>query len=64
MSAFLRTLLTRAVAVCPTLAVALAYRHDTTKMDDFNQWLNVLQSVQLPFAVIPVSGCWGGDVLW
>ncbi|GAB4814358.1 hypothetical protein N2152v2_001404 [Parachlorella kessleri] len=53
-SAFLRTLISRAVALCPTLLVALRYRHDSTKMDDLNQWLNILQSIQLPFAVIPL----------
>jgi NRAMP (natural resistance-associated macrophage protein)-like metal ion transporter len=49
-----RALLTRAVAVGPTLAVALAARKDSTRLDALNQWLNILQAVQLPFAVIPL----------
>ena len=27
------------------------------QLDTLNQWINILQSVQLPFAVIPVSRC-------
>jgi len=27
----------------------------STQLDVLNQWINILQSVQLPFAVIPVS---------
>lgn len=49
-----RALITRGVAICPTLAVAWAAREHSTVMDAFNQWLNVLQAVQLPFAIIPL----------
>lgn len=50
----LRTLVTRAVAICPTLLVALSHKNDSTKLDALNQGINILQSVQLPFAVIPL----------
>ncbi|EFN55244.1 hypothetical protein CHLNCDRAFT_7420, partial [Chlorella variabilis] len=53
-SAAMRTLVTRGVAICPTLLVALSARSDATRLDTLNQWINILQSVQLPFAVIPV----------
>lgn len=49
-----RALITRAVAVGPTLLVALSARSDSTHLDTLSQWLNVLQSVQLPFAVVPL----------
>eukprot|EP00887_Chlorella_sp_A99_P004922 scaffold4.g4922.t1 len=52
-SAFARTLITRGVAICPTLVVAWQARADSTPLDDLNQWLNILQAVQLPFAIIP-----------
>lgn len=52
-SAWLRAMITRSVALLPTLAVAIAYA-GTNEMDTLNQALNVLQSVQLPFALIPV----------
>ena len=51
---YARALVTRAVAVGPTLLVALSARKDSTKLDAFNQWLNILQAVQLPFAVFPL----------
>ena len=35
----------------PTIAVALAATKDLDKM---SSWLNVLQSVQLPFALLPI----------
>lgn len=49
-----RALLTRAVALVPTLFVAIRARDDSTKLDQLNQGLNILQSVQLPFAVVPL----------
>jgi hypothetical protein len=48
-----RALLTRSVAMVPTVAVAVAYA-GTSRMDRLNQFLNVLQSIQLPFALLPV----------
>ncbi|KAL5010450.1 hypothetical protein ScPMuIL_012755 [Solemya velum] len=46
-----RVLLTRSIAIVPTIAVALLA---TDNLDDMNNWLNVLQSIQLPFALLPV----------
>lgn len=52
-SAWSRVVITRSVALAPTLVVALISRAPN-QLDVLNQWLNVLQSIQLPFAVIPV----------
>ena len=48
-----RIVLTRSVALAPTLLVALL-AGSPNKLDVLNQWLNVLQSIQLPFAIVPV----------
>lgn len=56
LSLWLRITVTRLIAILPTLLVALAYRNSQgTQLDVLNEWLNVLNSVQLPFALIPVS---------
>ena len=49
-----RIVLTRGVALAPTLLVALL-AGSPNKLDVLNQWLNVLQSIQLPFAIVPVG---------
>jgi natural resistance-associated macrophage protein 2 len=54
-----RALVTRAVAIAPTLLVSLYARDDSTRLDVFNQWLNILQAVQLPFAVLPLLALTG-----
>ncbi|XP_050407510.2 uncharacterized protein LOC126822588 [Patella vulgata] len=46
-----RVLLTRSIAIVPTIIVAILA---TSDLDDMNSWLNVLQSVQLPFALLPI----------
>ncbi|XP_013422215.1 metal transporter Nramp4 [Lingula anatina] len=46
-----RVLLTRSIAIVPTIIVALTAHQD---IDFLNSWLNVLQSVQLPFALLPI----------
>ncbi|ESO86784.1 hypothetical protein LOTGIDRAFT_128586, partial [Lottia gigantea] len=46
-----RVLLTRTIAILPTIVVATAA---TDHLDDMSSWLNVLQSVQLPFALLPI----------
>ena len=46
---FKRALFTRAVAIIPSLLIAFVHNHD-----DFNHYLNILQAVQLPFAIIPL----------
>lgn len=44
------------MALVPALLVAVLTRNNdsSTALDSLNQWLNLLQSVQLPFALIPV----------
>lgn len=54
MNPFKRALLTRAVSLIPALAVALSSSSSSSSLDVLNQWLNILQSVQLPFAIIPL----------
>lgn len=49
----LRIMISRGVALVPTLLV-LFLTSTPNKLDMLNQWLNVLQSVQLIFALIPV----------
>ena len=47
--------ITRSVALVPTLLVSLLYRQPGgTELDTLNEWLNVLQSMQIPFALLPV----------
>ncbi|KAF6254916.1 natural resistance-associated macrophage protein-domain-containing protein [Scenedesmus sp. NREL 46B-D3] len=64
-SPWLRILLTRSVALVPALVVSLLTRNDSgsTALDALNQWLNLLQSVQLPFALIPVLAFNGSEAL-
>ncbi|CAK8697300.1 unnamed protein product [Clavelina lepadiformis] len=47
-----RILLTRSIAICPTLLLAVF--SDITHLTGLNDLLNVLQSLQLPFALVPV----------
>lgn len=51
-SRFARVLLTRSIAITPTLIVAVF--QDVTQLTGMNDFLNVLQSLQLPFALIPI----------
>ncbi|XP_047428743.1 natural resistance-associated macrophage protein 2-like [Mugil cephalus] len=51
-SRFARVLLTRSIAITPTLLVAIF--QDVRHLTGMNDFLNVLQSMQLPFALIPV----------
>jgi natural resistance-associated macrophage protein 2 len=46
-----RTLFTRTIALGPALAVAIVAHNE---LDVLDEYLNVLQSVQLPFAMLPV----------
>mmetsp|Transcript_2323 Transcript_2323/g.4699 ORF Transcript_2323/g.4699 Transcript_2323/m.4699 type:complete len:607 (-) Transcript_2323:45-1865(-) len=47
-----RVMLTRCVALVPSLALALFFSSDD-QLNQSSDWLNVLQSIQLPFAMIP-----------
>ncbi|XP_027078335.1 metal transporter Nramp3-like [Coffea eugenioides] len=51
---WLRALITRSFAIIPTLAVALIFETSEGSLDTMNEWLNILQSIQIPFALIPL----------
>ncbi|XP_035998564.1 natural resistance-associated macrophage protein 2 isoform X1 [Fundulus heteroclitus] len=51
-SRFARVLLTRSLAISPTLLVAIF--QDVRHLTGMNDFLNVLQSMQLPFALVPI----------
>ncbi|KAF7668047.1 hypothetical protein LDENG_00034900 [Lucifuga dentata] len=51
-SRFMRVLLTRSIAITPTLLVAIF--QNVQHLTGMNDFLNVLQSMQLPFALIPI----------
>lgn len=51
---WLRALITRSFAIVPTVIVALVFRTSEASLDILNEWLNVLQSIQIPFALIPL----------
>lgn len=51
---WMRSLITRSCAIVPTIVVALVFDTSDSSLDELNEWLNVLQSVQIPFAVIPL----------
>ncbi|KAL3514400.1 hypothetical protein ACH5RR_027117 [Cinchona calisaya] len=51
---WLRALITRSCAILPTIVVALIFNRSESSLDILNEWLNVLQSIQIPFALIPL----------
>ncbi|KAH8503291.1 hypothetical protein Peur_067055 [Populus x canadensis] len=51
---WLRALITRSCAIIPTMIVALVFDTSEDSLDVLNEWLNVLQSIQIPFALIPL----------
>ncbi|KMT09781.1 hypothetical protein BVRB_6g127610 [Beta vulgaris subsp. vulgaris] len=51
---WIRALITRSCAIIPTIIVALIFDRSDDMLDVLNEWLNVLQSIQIPFAVIPL----------
>lgn len=51
---WLRALITRSCAIVPTIIVAIVYNRSEASLDVLNEWLNVLQSIQIPFALIPL----------
>ncbi|KAM7263476.1 hypothetical protein ACFE04_001159 [Oxalis oulophora] len=51
---WMRALITRSCAIIPTIIVALIFNTSESSLDHLNEWLNVLQSIQIPFAVIPL----------
>ncbi|RAL40566.1 hypothetical protein DM860_006636 [Cuscuta australis] len=51
---WMRALITRSFAILPTIVVALVFHRTESSLDVLNEWLNVLQSVQIPFALVPL----------
>ncbi|GMI68049.1 natural resistance-associated macrophage protein 3 [Hibiscus trionum] len=51
---WLRAVITRSFAIIPTMIVALIFDSSESALDELNEWLNVLQSIQIPFALIPL----------
>ncbi|XP_038996805.1 metal transporter Nramp3-like [Hibiscus syriacus] len=51
---WLRALITRCFAIIPTMIVALIFDTSESALDVLNEWLNVFQSIQIPFALIPL----------
>ena len=49
-----RVALTRVLALAPALAVAVGTEASPAGFSSINEYLNILQSVQLPFAMLPV----------
>ncbi|RLN18937.1 hypothetical protein C2845_PM02G07770 [Panicum miliaceum] len=49
-----RALITRSFAIVPTIIVALYFNTSDSALDVLNEWLNVLQSIQIPFSLIPL----------
>ncbi|KAK6939683.1 NRAMP family [Dillenia turbinata] len=54
MNKSLRALITRSFAIVPTMIVALVFNTSEAALDVMNEWLNVLQSMQIPFVLIPL----------
>jgi hypothetical protein len=48
-----RVMITRAVAIVPALLVLFLNLNDASILTTMDTWLNILQSVQLPFALVP-----------
>lgn len=53
-SPVVRVTITRSIALGPAIAVGLYMSNHSAAGDILNEWLNILQSVQLPFALLPV----------
>ncbi|KAJ6404921.1 hypothetical protein OIU84_012987 [Salix udensis] len=51
---WMRALITRGFAIIPTIIVAVIFNTSEASLDILNEWLNVLQSMQIPFALIPL----------
>eukprot|EP01059_Diplonema_ambulator_P017117 TRINITY_DN29101_c0_g1_i1.p1 TRINITY_DN29101_c0_g1~~TRINITY_DN29101_c0_g1_i1.p1 ORF type:complete len:557 (+),score=189.59 TRINITY_DN29101_c0_g1_i1:53-1672(+) len=50
----MRTFISRCFSLIPAMIVAIETPGNPDGMDTLNQWLNVAQSIQLPFAMLPV----------
>ncbi|KAF3784734.1 Metal transporter [Nymphaea thermarum] len=54
MKKWIRAAVTRSFAIVPTIIVTLVFDSSENQLDVLNEWLNVLQSVQIPFALVPL----------
>lgn len=54
MQKWMRSLITRSCAIIPTIIVAIVFNRSEDSLDVLNEWLNVLQGMQIPFALIPL----------
>ena len=53
-SPWVRVAVTRSIALGPAILVGIVSANSPSATDILNEWLNVLQSIQLPFALLPV----------
>ncbi|XP_021759474.1 metal transporter Nramp2-like [Chenopodium quinoa] len=51
---WLRAVITRSFAIVPMMILAIVFDRSDGAMDIMNEWLNVLQSIQIPFSLIPL----------
>lgn len=51
---WLRALITRSCAIVPTMICAIVFNTSESSLDTLNEWLNVVQAIQIPFALIPL----------
>ncbi|KAL2964849.1 hypothetical protein AAZX31_16G026100 [Glycine max] len=51
---WLRALITRSCAIVPTMICAIVFNTSEGSLDTMNEWLNVVQAIQIPFALIPL----------
>ncbi|KAK9740299.1 hypothetical protein RND81_03G025000 [Saponaria officinalis] len=51
---WLRSIITRSFAIIPTMVLVIIFDRSEGAMDSLNEWLNVLQSMQIPFSLIPL----------
>ncbi|RDY00984.1 Metal transporter Nramp2, partial [Mucuna pruriens] len=51
---WLRALITRSCAIVPTMICAIVFNTSEGTLDTMNEWLNVVQAIQIPFALIPL----------
>lgn len=51
---WLRSTISRSLAIVPTIVVAIIFNRSEEKFDKLTEWLNLLQCVQIPFALIPL----------
>ncbi|XP_070028404.1 metal transporter Nramp2 isoform X2 [Nicotiana tabacum] len=54
MKKWIRSVITRSCAILPTIIVAIYFNRSEDSLDILNEWLNVLQGMVIPFAIIPL----------